>query len=45
MFHKTGELLSKEKFTVSEAWCSSLEELKKELYLQQEDMDILLQIW
>lgn len=42
LFHKTGELLSlKKKFTVSEAWCSLLEELKKELYLQQEDMDIL----
>ena len=42
LFCLTGQTLTdKKKFTVAEAWGSSLEQLKTELFFQQEDLDIL----
>ncbi len=42
LFLLTGQtLLDKKEFTVAEAWSSTLEHLKTDLCLQQEDMDIL----
>lgn len=42
LFYLTGQTLAeKSKFSVAEAWCSTLEQIKSDLYLQQEDIDIL----
>lgn len=42
LFSLTGQtLIDKTKFTVAEAWNSALEQLKADLCLQQEDIDIL----
>ncbi|HHT65840.1 MAG: stage III sporulation protein AB [Caldicoprobacterales bacterium] len=42
LFCLTGQTLTdKKKFTVAEAWSSSLGQLKRELFFQQEDLDIL----
>ncbi|HHY81454.1 MAG TPA: stage III sporulation protein AB [Clostridiales bacterium] len=41
LFCLTAKSLNDKKCTVSEAWRSSLDNLKDELHLQQEDLDIL----
>jgi stage III sporulation protein AB len=42
LFHQAGQVLAEKKnLTVPEAWHSSLEQLKDQLFLQEEDLEIL----